>query len=98
MQQNSNGFVCSQCVDHDAELIRLRGLNASLTARIAAASDVLGKIAEKGGVAELAVRFMAALERIATDVATLDEAKEIAAVAAGLKLPTIAMANVGAGI
>lgn len=42
-----------------------RELILALAARLAAASEVLGQVAERGGAASLMLRYRAALERVA---------------------------------
>ena len=74
------------------EVARLQALNETLAARIAAASEVLGRLAERGGAERLAVRYRLALEQIALGadgdgVATLGIARNIAAHAADIWLP-----------
>lgn len=92
---------CADCQEIESEIVRLAGevgrlsaLNSSLAARIAAASDVLSRVAERGGSTRLAVRFLAALEKIATGedghgVTTIGEARKIAAEAAWIYLPWV---------
>lgn len=92
---------CTDCQEIESEIVRLAGevgrlsaLNNSLASRIAVSSDVLSRVAERGGSTRLAVRFLAALEKIATGedgqgVATVGEARKIAAEAAGIYLPWV---------
>lgn len=90
---------CTNCREIESEIVRLAGevgrltaLNNSLTARIAASSDVLSHAAERSGPASLAVRFLNALEKIAVGedgrgASTVDEARRIAAESAWIYLP-----------